>query len=99
MKKKIKFFLSRYKVNVSDDHLTSLQLTTSKSDVFIKFTIYDNGEEIMSVTGKGLAVIPAFVFMKDRDNQNDPSSLISRPGSKASNHHQGKIKINFIFKI
>lgn len=63
--------------------------------MYIKFTIYDNGEEILSVTGKGSAVIPAFLFVKDRDNQNDPSSLISRPGSKTSNHHQGIILIYF----
>ncbi|RNA11153.1 androglobin isoform X31, partial [Brachionus plicatilis] len=80
--------IMRSKVVVSDDHLTSLQLTTSKSDVYIKFTIYDNGEEVLSVTGKGTAVIPAFVFMKDRDTQNDPTSLTSRPGSKTSIHHQ-----------
>ncbi|CAF0778069.1 unnamed protein product [Brachionus calyciflorus] len=73
--------IMRYKVVVSDDHLTTLQLTTSKPDVYIKFTIYDNGEEILSVTGKGTAVIPAFIFMKDRDI-NENGQLQSRPGSK-----------------
>lgn len=78
--------IMRYKVVVTDDHLTTLQLTASKPDVYIKLSIFDNGEEITSVIGKGTAVIPAFIFMKDRlENTNDVSSLTSRPGSKTSN--------------
>lgn len=69
----------RYKVSVSEDHLASLQLTTSKSDVYIKFSILDNGEEVFSTTGKGSAVIPAFIFSKDRV---DSMNSMSRPGSK-----------------
>jgi hypothetical protein len=71
----------RYKVTVLDDHLTTLQLTTSKPDVYIKLTIYDNGDEVLSVSGKGTAVIPAFIFSKDRNSETDVS-LVSRPGSK-----------------
>jgi hypothetical protein len=71
----------RYKVTVTDDHLVSLQITTSKTDVYLKFVIYDNGEEILSVHGKGTAVIPAFIFLKDREAANDTNAT-SRPPSK-----------------
>jgi hypothetical protein len=74
----------RHKVSISDDHLASLQLTASKPDVYIKFTIYDNGEEIYSTTGKGVAVIPAFIFLKDRSEFSADFTTLntSRPGSK-----------------
>jgi hypothetical protein len=77
----------RYKVAVNEDRLTSLQLTTSKTDVYIKLTIYDNGVEVFSTTGKGIAAIPAFIFLKDRlgDAEQTATSIQSRPGSKTSN--------------
>ena len=55
----------RYKVTVTEDNLTSIQLTTSKPDVYLSLSIYDNGEEMITVTGKGTAFIPAFIFLKD----------------------------------
>lgn len=74
--------IMRYKAAVlTEDHLTTLQFITSKTDVYIKLTIYDNGEEMLSVTGKGVACIPAFVFMKDRAVIIDTGEM-SRPGSK-----------------
>ena len=77
--------IMRYKVAVNEDRLTSLQLTTSKNDVYIKLTIYDNGAEVFSTTGKGIAVIPAFIFLKDRsggDAEMTATTIQSRPGSK-----------------
>ena len=59
--------IMRYKVTVNEDNLTTLQFSTSKADVNIKFAIYDNGELVLSVNGKGTALIPAFVFLKNRD--------------------------------
>jgi hypothetical protein len=73
----------RYKATVvgnEDQHLTSLQITTSKSDVYVKLAILDNGVEVLSATGKGCAVIPAFIFLKDRSGQKT-----SRPASKTQN--------------
>ena len=69
---------------VTDDHLASLQLTASKPDVYIKFTIYDNGEEVLTTTGKGVAVIPSFIFIKDRSENAADITITntSRPGSK-----------------
>lgn len=70
--------IMRYKVTVVDDHLTTLQFTTSKPDVYIKLAIYDNGEEMLNVVGRGNISVPAFIFMKDRNLEPD----VSRPGSK-----------------
>lgn len=76
-----KKLILRYKVNVtSDDHLLSMQITTSKPDVYIKFSIFDGEKEILSVNGKGTAVIPAFIFLKDRSESNGDGT--SRPNSK-----------------
>ena len=87
--------IMRYKATVQDDHLTTLQITTSKPDVYIKFSVYDNGEELVSVVGKGTALIPAFIFLKDRADTIDLSaSMTSRPGSikqNASNTSNSKI--------
>ncbi len=85
----------RHKVIVAEDHLASLQLTVSKPDVYIKFTIYDNNEEVFTTTGKGVAVIPAFIFIKDRSENSADNTLsnTSRPGSKTCNF---SINYNFI---
>ena len=82
--------IMRYKVVVSEDHLATLQFATSKSDVYIKLSIYDNGEEMLSVTGKGVASIPAFVFMKDRVVAPSETEIqaISRPGSKTCKYER-----------
>lgn len=71
--------IMRYKVTVSDDHLTSLHFTTSKPDVLVRLAIYDNGEEMLSVIGKGVLSIPAYIFLKDKSTA-EPDN--SRPGSK-----------------
>ncbi|XP_029449900.1 androglobin [Rhinatrema bivittatum] len=52
----------RYGVKVDWDLIATVQVQTSKSDVFIKVQILENEEEIVSSTGKGHAVIPAFQF-------------------------------------
>jgi hypothetical protein len=77
----------RYKVTVTEDNLTSIQLTTSKPDVYLSLSVYDNGEEVITVTGKGTAFIPAFIFLKDPGeivgSGNEPNTIgASRPVSK-----------------
>ena len=57
--------LFRYSVKTSDDHLTTLQLTTSKPDVHFLLRIIDNDQEVACAEGTGHAVLPAFIFMKD----------------------------------
>ncbi|KAK4824678.1 hypothetical protein QYF61_017258 [Mycteria americana] len=55
----------RYSVKVTASHIATVQVQTSKSDVFIKLQVLDKEEEIVSVTGKGHAVIPAFNFLSN----------------------------------
>ncbi|XP_051667251.1 androglobin isoform X3 [Manacus candei] len=55
----------RYSVKVKAPHTATVQVQTSKSDVFIKLQVLDNEEEIISVTGKGYAVIPVFNFLSN----------------------------------
>ncbi|KFP33947.1 Androglobin, partial [Colius striatus] len=60
-----KHVMFRYSVKVTASHMATVQVQTSKSDVFIKLQVLDNEEEIVSVTGKGHAVIPAFTFLSN----------------------------------
>ncbi|KFQ25989.1 Androglobin, partial [Mesitornis unicolor] len=55
----------RYAVKVTASHIATVQVQTSISDVFLKLQVLDNEEEIVSVTGKGHAVIPAFNFLSN----------------------------------
>lgn len=61
----------RYTVKVQEDHMASLQLGTSKPDVYIKLQILDHEQEVCSTTGKSHAVIPAFTFYRDRTGDED----------------------------
>jgi len=49
-------------------HLASIHFSTSKSDVFMRLTILNNNEEIISIEGKGSVVLPAFLFMRTVTN-------------------------------
>ncbi|XP_069462794.1 androglobin isoform X2 [Ambystoma mexicanum] len=54
--------LFRFSVKLTGEHMTTIRLKTSKSDVFVKLQILDNEQEIVSFTGKGMAMIHAFPF-------------------------------------
>ncbi|XP_033740802.1 androglobin-like isoform X8 [Pecten maximus] len=75
----------RYAVKVNEDHMppnvTSIQVNTSKQDVYIKLVVLDDEVEVASTTGKGHAVIPAFIFQKDIDLNSEDK----RPSSRTSN--------------
>ncbi|XP_044146626.1 androglobin isoform X3 [Bufo gargarizans] len=58
-----KEIIFRYTIKSAIEHVATIQVQTSKSDVFIKIQILDNDEEVVSATGKGQALIPAFCFM------------------------------------
>ncbi|NXA49153.1 ADGB protein, partial [Nothocercus julius] len=64
----------RYSVKVTASHTATVQVQTSKSDVFIKLQVLDNEEEIVSATGKGHVVIPAFNFLSNERYLNSSSS-------------------------
>ncbi|KFV66032.1 Androglobin, partial [Dryobates pubescens] len=60
-----KHVMFRYSVKVTASHIATVQVQTSKSDVFIKLQVLDNEEEMVNVIGKGHAVIPAFNFLSN----------------------------------
>ncbi|NXN18165.1 ADGB protein, partial [Indicator maculatus] len=77
-----KHVMFRYSVKVTASHIATVQVQTSKSDVFIKLQVLDNEEEVVHVIGKGHAVIPAFNFLS---NEMLPSSYSSKPQIIQSN--------------
>ncbi|XP_035827266.1 androglobin [Aplysia californica] len=78
----VKNTIFRQAVKVTEDHFSSLQVNTSKPDVYIKLSVLDNEEEVISAVGKGHVVIPAFTFLKDitqEDIENRRSSSRALP--------------------
>uniref|UniRef100_A0A803JHE3 Androglobin n=2 Tax=Xenopus tropicalis TaxID=8364 RepID=A0A803JHE3_XENTR len=60
-----KDIIFRYAVKTSVEHMATIQVQTGKPDAYFKIQILDNGEELVSATGKGQAVIPAVCFLPD----------------------------------
>ncbi|TRZ17571.1 hypothetical protein HGM15179_009516, partial [Zosterops borbonicus] len=101
------FLMFRYFVKVTAPHTATLQVQTSKSDVFIKLQVLDNEKEIKSVIGKGNAVIPVFNFQSNQSllssqvkteqiTQSSPKKgLETRRLRKASRYLSKDIKISF----
>ncbi|KAM4042962.1 androglobin isoform 2-T2 [Anomaloglossus baeobatrachus] len=58
-----KEIIFRYTIKAAAEHIATIQVQTSKSDVFINLQILDNDKEVVSTTGKGQALIPAFCFL------------------------------------
>ena len=52
-------------MKVTEEQLCSLQVSTSKADVYVRLCVLDKEEEVVSAMGKGHVVIPAYVFHKD----------------------------------
>ena len=63
---------------MTEDHITSIQMNTSKADVHIKLSVLNNEEEVASTIGKGHAVIPAFTFLKDINPDEENKRSTSR---------------------
>ena len=61
-------------IKVSDEHLVTVQLCTSKPDVRFKLSVLDNEEEIVSSEGKGHAVIPVFIFLLNPPSEDDTAA-------------------------
>ncbi|XP_063712017.1 androglobin-like isoform X5 [Symsagittifera roscoffensis] len=70
----------RYSVKVTEDHLLSFQLQTSKSDVYIELEILDHEQVLLSSRGKGHTVLPAFIFHSDSSSSSGGSrgALVDR---------------------
>ncbi|XP_069625264.1 androglobin isoform X1 [Ranitomeya imitator] len=84
-KKEIVF---RYTVKAAAEHMATVQVQASKSDVFLKLQILDNDTEVVSVTGKGQALIPAFCFLP---TERPSSSYSSKSQVLASGTKKGRI--------
>ena len=61
-------------VKVSDEHLTTIQLCTSKPDVQLELSVLDNEEEVASCDGKGHAVLPVFIFLPNSSPEDSYSA-------------------------
>ncbi|XP_031793514.1 androglobin isoform X3 [Sarcophilus harrisii] len=60
-----KQIMFRYSIKVAVGLIVTVQVRTSKSDVFIKLQILENEEEVVSTIGKGHAIIPSFFFLSN----------------------------------
>ncbi|XP_076467316.1 androglobin-like isoform X4 [Babylonia areolata] len=69
----------RYSVKVTEDQLVSLQVSTSKADVYVRLCVLDSEEEVASACGKGHVVIPAFLFHKDPLPPGEESTAAAQP--------------------
>ncbi|XP_062043267.1 androglobin [Lepus europaeus] len=58
-----KKILFRYSVKVALLHPVTIHVRISKPDAFIKLQVLENEETMVSVVGKGQAIIPAFNFL------------------------------------
>uniref|UniRef100_A0A8C5QPX2 Androglobin n=1 Tax=Leptobrachium leishanense TaxID=445787 RepID=A0A8C5QPX2_9ANUR len=58
-----KDLIFRYSVKTTMEHVATVNVQTSKPDVYIMIQILDNEEEVVHATGKGQARIPAFCFL------------------------------------
>eukprot|EP00074_Homo_sapiens_P076183 XP_011534436.1 androglobin isoform X10 [Homo sapiens] len=69
-----KKILFRYSVKVLTPQPATIQVRTSKPDAFIKLQVLENEETMVSSTGKGQAIIPAFHFLKSEKGLSSQSS-------------------------
>ncbi|XP_056423285.1 androglobin isoform X2 [Hyla sarda] len=83
-----KEIIFRYAIKAAKDHIATIQVQTYKSDAFIKIQILDNDEEVVSATGKGQALIPAFCFIS---NERPLSSYSSKSQALVSGTKKGRI--------
>ncbi|KAM5165226.1 androglobin [Mantella aurantiaca] len=86
-----KDLIFRYTVKAAIEHIATVHVYTSKSDVFIKLQIFDNNEEVLCVTGKGQALIPAFCFQPNERPLSSYSSksLVFSSGTKKGRNGSG----------
>ncbi|XP_043855514.1 androglobin [Dromiciops gliroides] len=69
-----KQIMFRYSVKVSQGLIVTIQVRTSKTDVFVKLQILENEEEAVSTVGKGHAIIPTFFFLSNEKALSSQSS-------------------------
>jgi hypothetical protein len=56
---------------VTQDHLATIQMSTSKADVQVKLSVIDDNEEMISSEGRGHVVLPSYIFRRDPATANE----------------------------
>ncbi|XP_052832610.1 androglobin [Octopus bimaculoides] len=88
-----------YSVKVTEDHLATLQMSTSKPDVQFQLTVLDHDEVVCNVKGKGHVVIPSIIFLKDIVEE-ESLSTSSKESLTAKKHlSAGDAVMNHKYKI
>ncbi|XP_038195393.1 androglobin [Arvicola amphibius] len=80
-----KKILFRYSIKVSVAQCITIQVRTSKPDVFIKLQVLESEEIMVSTLGKGQAIIPAFYFLGSEralSSQSSKQILLSHTSPK-----------------
>ncbi|XP_022081747.1 androglobin-like [Acanthaster planci] len=90
--------IMRYVVKPQEDHVASIQFSTSKPDVYVSLQVLDHEEEMVHTTGKGHAVIPAFTFHRDKEpgeeEERRSGSRVSVLGRGTKPHHGSSSSLN-----
>ncbi|KPP67075.1 androglobin-like [Scleropages formosus] len=60
-----KNIICRFSVKVTEDHMATIQIQTSKQDAYVKLVVLDHEVEVASSSGKGFVIIPVFWFLLD----------------------------------
>jgi len=58
-------------VKVTDEHLVTVQLSTSKPDVRLRLSVSDNDQPVASVEAKGHAVLPVVILLPSTTPEDD----------------------------
>ncbi|XP_040584054.1 androglobin isoform X3 [Mesocricetus auratus] len=80
-----KKILFRYSIKVTVAQCITIQVRTSKPDAFIKLQVLESEETMVSTTGKGQAIIPAFYFLGSEralSSQSSKQILLSHTSPK-----------------
>lgn len=70
-------YVHSYSVHVTAQVLATLQFQASKSDVIVRLSIVDQERVMVSKTGKGLVVIPAFYFLANEGEQSNTELILN----------------------
>ncbi|XP_069014313.1 androglobin isoform X3 [Embiotoca jacksoni] len=84
--------ICRYNLQVSnDDVLGTIQVQTSKTDVWIRLSVLDQEKEVASNTGTGHVIIPVFYFLADkRPSSTDKKNQKGSPTQDTAQKRDGE---------
>uniref|UniRef100_A0A8C9ST86 Androglobin n=1 Tax=Scleropages formosus TaxID=113540 RepID=A0A8C9ST86_SCLFO len=84
-----KNIICRFSVKVTEDHMATIQIQTSKQDAYVKLVVLDHEVEVASSSGKGFVIIPVFWFLLDEQPEGK-CELLDRvsPGNSGGGYIQ-----------